>query len=235
MCEITILMPVRNTPVKWFKKAIESIANQSLQNFELLVLDDNSDLKLRNQYQDICQKNIHRFIFNSFLEHNSLACALNRGLKFVKTKYVARFDSDDIAKKDWLKSQLDIIKMSHAKIVGCQMDIWDENFETKLKTTNHPEIVDSKTAKTINSFWFVNHPGMMYETNYVKMLGGYPEVPNGLAEDYPLWISALRNGEVIVNNPKSLICYRSYTGSHSNKNAQKEVNLKWMQKHKDLL
>jgi len=234
MCEITILMPVRNTPVKWFKKAIESIANQSLQAFELIVIDDNSDIKLRTMYMEILEKNIRKFVFHSLIVHNSLACALNNGLKFVKTKYIARMDSDDVAKKDWLEKQFQVIKTSHAKIVGCQMTVYDTNFNKKLKTTKHPEFIDKQEAKK-NGFWFLNHPGVFYETEYIRNLGGYPEVPNGLAEDYPLWIKALLNGEIIINNPVSLMCYRSYEGSHSNKNSQKEVNLKWMQKHKNLL
>ncbi len=42
MPKISVVMPVYNTNEIWFREAVESILNQSYQDFELIIADDGS-------------------------------------------------------------------------------------------------------------------------------------------------------------------------------------------------
>ena len=77
MPEITVLMPVRNGE-KYIKNAIDSVLNQTLTDFEFLIIDDGSTDRTVKIIQDYADERIHlvkrkhQFIQN-----------LNEGLQFV--------------------------------------------------------------------------------------------------------------------------------------------------------
>ena len=53
MPEITVLMPVRNGE-KYIKNAIDSVLNQTLTDFEFLIIDDCSTVKNFRDGRKVC-------------------------------------------------------------------------------------------------------------------------------------------------------------------------------------
>ena len=90
MPEITVLMPVRNGE-QYIKEAIDSVLNQTLTDFEFLIIDDGSTDRTVEIIQGYTDKRIrlirkeHQFIQN-----------LNEGLELASGSYIARMDADDI-------------------------------------------------------------------------------------------------------------------------------------------
>ena len=64
MPEITVLMPVRNGE-KYIKNAIDSVLNQTLTDFEFLIIDDGSTDRTVKIIQDYADERIH-LVINSF-------------------------------------------------------------------------------------------------------------------------------------------------------------------------
>ena len=58
MPEITVLMPVRNGE-KYIKNAIDSVLNQTLTDFEFLIIDDGSTDRTVKIIQDYADERIH--------------------------------------------------------------------------------------------------------------------------------------------------------------------------------
>lgn len=89
MPEITVLMPVRNGE-QYIKEAIDSVLNQTLTDFEFLIIDDGSTDRTVEIIQGYTDKRIrlirkeHQFIQN-----------LNEGLELASGSYIARMDADD--------------------------------------------------------------------------------------------------------------------------------------------
>src|SRR5579862_87429 len=100
--KVTVLMPCYNA-AGYIAHAIESVLQQTMKDFELLIINDGST---DNTVEIIQFFNDDRIVL---LDQNRLgiAAALNRGLIFARAGYIARFDADDICAPDRLQKQYD--------------------------------------------------------------------------------------------------------------------------------
>ena len=97
---ITIILPYKNSQV-FFEECLNSILKQSYKNFELILVNDNSNdasesiaIKYRNIDNRIS-------LFNNNGE--GIIDALTTGSIHAKGKFITRMDSDDIMRNDKLK------------------------------------------------------------------------------------------------------------------------------------
>lgn len=98
--------------VKRLSRAIESVLNQSYENFDLLVVDDCSPNieNIRIEIKNI--QNKYNFDRISLIVHDRNmggAAARNTGIRFCETPFIAFLDSDDEWTNDKLELQLKII------------------------------------------------------------------------------------------------------------------------------
>ena len=99
---VTVVMPSYNHS-KYVVDAIESVRQQTLQNWRLLILDDgstDSSMDILNQHAR--QVDDHRIEIIQQTNAGSHA-TLNRGLSMASTKYVAVLNSDDRYARDRLE------------------------------------------------------------------------------------------------------------------------------------
>jgi glycosyltransferase involved in cell wall biosynthesis len=102
---VSVLMAIYNTPFELAKRAIDSVLNQDLQNFELLVLDDGSNLALGEKLLQYCQLHENKLTYIR-IKNNGQSQAINRGVHFSRGQYIAIIDADDEYKHNHLSSCL---------------------------------------------------------------------------------------------------------------------------------
>ena len=103
---ISVIMPVYNCE-KYIAMSIESILNQTINDFELLIIDDASTdqtLAIITSYEDTRIKIISKPVNSGYTE------SLNIGLKIAKGKYIARMDGDDISFTRRFEKQLSFLE-----------------------------------------------------------------------------------------------------------------------------
>ena len=99
---VTVLLPVYNGE-RYLREAVESILTQTLESFELLIVDDGSTdgtAAICRSFTD-ARVRVHRYEENA-----GVIFALNAGIDLITTKYVARMDADDISLPDRLARQV---------------------------------------------------------------------------------------------------------------------------------
>jgi glycosyltransferase involved in cell wall biosynthesis len=202
---VSIIMPVYNTPSSWLEQSIISCLNQTYQNFELLIIDnestDEKTIKCLYRFKNIDKiKMLHSPKQDG---KRGVSTSLNEGIKNSKGDYIARMDSDDWMHPDRLEKQIQYLENNKdIHIVGSQMKIIQQN-----TITSHPEIIDIDTIVKYNVGWFMNHPTVMFRKQLFDIVGLYAETPKNFPEDFELWTRCLAQGIKIRNMKDCLLNY----------------------------
>lgn len=216
--KISVVMPVYNG-AKYLKYSIESILNQTFEEFEFIIINDGSS----DSSKDIVSSyNDKRIIYIENSKNIGIIQSLNKGLDFASGDYIARMDSDDISTKDRFKIQYNIIEKNH-NIGLCGSFIrhfGDVFFPRKIK-------LPVNNDKIRAGFLFGNqlaHPTVMIRNSLLKEHNLFYDENHKTIEDYGLWVRLLPFTE-IVNIPKPLLKYRisnsSITSSIANEEQKK--------------
>ena len=148
--KISIILPNYNS-YQFISETLKSVINQSYKNWELILIDDNSNKNTReilNNY--IKEKNIKII----FLKKNmGTAFCRNYALRLSSSEYVAFIDSDDIWQIDKLEKQVALFKKNESiGLVYSNCYLFYENSKKK-------KIFKNKTLKTghVTDYLFKGH------------------------------------------------------------------------------
>lgn len=104
--DVSVIMSVHNGAL-YLADAIESILQQSVENFEFIIVNDGStdnSAEIIRSYGDRDKRIV--ILINE--KRMGLTGSLNRALAVAKGKFIARQDADDISVADRLESQLKV-------------------------------------------------------------------------------------------------------------------------------
>ncbi len=207
---ISVLMPVYNAQ-PYLAEAIESILNQSLSDFEFLILDDGStdrSLKILQRYaaQDPRIHLTHR-------ANGGYVSALNALLHQATGELIARMDADDMALPERFALQAAFLQ-AHPEVVclGGAQDWIDAAGRVLL---HHPEAEQDAEIQqlALSGQTPINHPSAMMRRAALLQVGGYDEALCP-AEDLDLWLKLGEIGQ-LANLRDTVLQYRQHSGSVS--------------------
>ena len=194
-------------PRNWeiFNLSIQSILNQTYQDFEIIICDDGSDAKTQEMLGNISSLDSRILVIHN--ESNcGLAYSLNKCLKIANGEYIARMDDDDISyckrfelETDFLNSHLDIAW------VGCNAELIDG--VGKVWGRRILEEYPTKESLLFNTPFM--HPTVMIRRDVLCKAGGYRVARSTRrAEDYDLWLRLYAMGYKGANLQEILFQYR---------------------------
>jgi len=206
-------MPVYNCEI-YLAESIESILNQTFNNFEFLIIDDGSSDRSLEIVRSFDDTRI-RLVCND--ENSGLTECLNIGLQMARGEYIARMDADDISLPQRLKKQIQYLNENpQSAAVGCFWETIDTDSKTK-DCTYLP--VREHTCSFMIFGWGeqpIGHPCSTYRTEVIRQLDGYrSEYP--VAEDADLWFRMISAGHKMTNIPEILFLYRTHGSQVSSK------------------
>jgi len=213
---ISVIIPTRNR-ARFLKKAVESVINQSYSNWELILVDDNSD----DETGQICERLTSRNNKVLYIRNSTTmggAKARNIGIKNAKGKYIAFLDDDDIWMPSKLEKQSDIfIKKNGLAACTCSY-IFHKPFSFK-KTIVPPEIITNEMLLGRNMAG--GSSMILCESSVLKGLGGFDEtLPSG--QDWDLWIKLSQKGKIFsIKEP--LVIYNNHFGERITLNYSKAI------------
>lgn len=214
--KVSVIMAVFNCE-KTVSAAIDSVLNQTYDNWELIICDDCSSdntLKIVNHYNNLYPDKI-KVIRNE--TNLKLPASLNKCLKYVTGTYVARMDGDDVSKPNRFEKQVKYLK-SHPTIdlVGSYMD----NFNGRkiIGVARVPENMDK------NNF-SINHATIMTYKYVYDVLNGYSLLKRAVrCEDLDLWFRFFANGFHAANIQESLYIVTDDENAKKRRNFAGRIN-----------
>ncbi len=180
--KISVIMAVYNAE-DTLSEAIDSILNQSYNNFEFIICDDASTDGSYKILEDYAKKD-QRIILIQNEVNSRLSFSLNHCLKYATGEYVARMDADDISTPDRFQKEIDFLKNNpDIDLVGTAMERFNE--EGAIDIVSKPEKLDKHYMKKGIPF---NHATIMtYKRVYDKLEGYTVSERTKRAQDFDLW------------------------------------------------
>lgn len=162
---LSVVMPVHNA-LPYLDAAIESILEQTLSDFEFVILDDGSTDGSAERLRHWAERDPRiRLVLND--SNAGPAESSNLVVQNSCCDLVARMDADDIAHRDRLRSQIDLIMADpDIGIVGTAYDTID---------SDGLPIRGPNSWRLFHPSWFVPFPhgSILFRRDVFDRLGGY--------------------------------------------------------------
>lgn len=216
--KISVIMSSYNR-TQYIKEAIESILNQTYQDFELIIIDDCS----KKETQDVIEKyaqNDERIIFLKNDRNIGQALTRNRGLEIAKGDYIAILDDDDISLPTRFEKQVEYMD-KNPDIILSGTDI--ETFGGNEISSSWVDLFDPEIISVLINFY---NPfcasTLIFRNDFIKEHNIKYDNSVCHVEDYDLYRQVLAAGGKISNLPQVLVKYRVHKQSVTqNKQSQK--------------
>lgn len=129
---VTVIMPTFNQE-KFLSRAINSLLKQTLDNWELIIVNDGSTDNTFHVVQDFLKDKRIKYLQN--VSNKGLGASINNALGIARGKYIAYLPSDDIYYKDHLQSLYETLKKNPSASLAYSSFIYHYN----RKGTKVPE------------------------------------------------------------------------------------------------
>lgn len=129
MPKLSIIVPVYNVE-KYIDKCIESLVNQTLQEIEIIIVNDGSQDRSEEKIENFVKKYPTKI---KYLEkkNGGLSSARNLGLNYATGEYIAFLDSDDYVEKNMYEEMYKLAKKENSDMVECDF-IWEWEYGKKV-------------------------------------------------------------------------------------------------------
>lgn len=210
---VSIIIPLYNKR-PYVKRAIQSVQQQTLNNWELIIVDDGST---DGSVNEIPQNDPRIRLFQQ--ENKGPGAARNAGLARAKGKYVAFLDADDEYLPTFLETGISFLedKTVNATLVFTDFYYYPGKKRYKVdeegkfsRVIDISEIIDLRLIKRLCSHWTC---ATIMKTDIVKKWGGFFDRYKCLyGEDGFLFIKLVFNEKIgIISEP--LVIYHTEASS----------------------
>ncbi len=181
---------------QWLKKSIQSILNQTYQDFELIVVDDHSIDKTPQVVKSFKDKRIKYFRQTKTfpIKSQGAAAARNIGLRKARGSLIAFNDDDDLWKKQKLAKQVKALEKADQKTGVVYSRIRRISDQGKKLIPTEKEIVKEGDVHRdlFLENWIVALPAALIKKECFQKAGGFDEdFPR--YQDWELWLRISKN------------------------------------------
>lgn len=201
-------MPCYNV-AEYCPQAISSILNQTLTEFELVLLDDGSTDNTPAILADFAARD-SRVKLVKHPQNKGIIASRNALLDQVNAEYIAWMDADDIAREDRLAKQVAFLESHHDyAAVSCEYEEFSES------TTQYSPRKDIELSREYLLFYnYVLNPGGMVRQQVVAQNSICFDSALSGASDFQFWVDVVKYGKIgVIHEP--LIQYRRHAQQES--------------------
>ncbi|MGB0845699.1 MAG: glycosyltransferase family 2 protein [Thiolinea sp.] len=188
--KVSIIIPAYNH-APWITQALESVANQTFQDWELIIIDDAST----DQTWEVVQQYLNadgglassRCTTLQHSQNQGAPATLNEGLSMAQGEYIAVLNSDDV----WSENRLSIL-YNHTQQTGCDfvataVRLWDK--DSRLKNASEPHWLEwysklkrdwDKNSDFLHTLllgnFLITTSNFFFRRTFYERLGGFAEL-----------------------------------------------------------
>ena len=209
----SILVPLYNTPEEYLRDMLDSVLNQTYDNWQLCLADGSDDAhayvgKVVAEYRSRSENLAKRIAYKKLDKNGGISYNTNQCLELAKGEYIAPFDHDDYLHPSVLYEYAKVINEQGADYLYCDETTFRES------NLNHFVTIHFKPDYAIDN---------LRANNYIchlscfdrKLLEGeelYRSEFDG-SQDHDMILRLTDKARKIVHVPKLLYYWRSHAGS----------------------
>lgn len=201
--KISIIIPMYNTPLNFFKELVDSLIDQTYTNWELCLADGSPE---KNQKLEKIYKKDERIKYKFIGENKGIAGNTNEALSLVTGDFVALLDHDDLLP---IFSLYEIVKCINEN-PDVEFIYTDEDKFEKLGGKRYDPYFKSDFAPdTLRANNFICHFSV-FKKELMDKLGGFRNEYDG-AQDYDILLRMSEETNNIIHIPKILYHWRVHS------------------------
>ncbi|MCQ2022958.1 glycosyltransferase, partial [Clostridium butyricum] len=147
--QISIIVPIYNTE-NYLKRCINSIINQNITNFEVILINDGSTDNSRKICEEYSKLYENIRLINQ--ENLGQAYARNLGITEAKGKYIGFVDSDDYIDKNMYSNLVNIAESNRCDIAVCSDEKVYDNSDVLQCSKYAQSIIEEDKEKIIKMY-----------------------------------------------------------------------------------
>jgi glycosyltransferase involved in cell wall biosynthesis len=197
MNKISVIVPCYNQG-QYLTETLDSVYNQTFQNWECIIVDDDSPDNTKAIAEDFCKKD-DRFVY-LHKTNGGLSSARNFGIKHSTGYYILPLDSDDKIHNTFLEKAFRILESnSDIKVVYSRVMAFGScKGEFKLPSYSLERLMGQNCIVCT---------ALYRKEDYDKTVGYNENMKYGF-EDWDFWLSMMENGGRVYQIPEFLFFYR---------------------------
>lgn len=205
---ISVIIPAYNAE-KTIRETLESVLNQTIQDFEIIVINDGSQDETLEIVKSIQDPRLKVFSYPNAKQ----AASRNRGFSHSTGEFIAFLDADDLWTSDKLEAQLKALQETPEAAVAYSWSHCIDETGKFLREASHSTSSGDVYAKLLLCDFLDNGSNPLIRRQALIEVGGFDEsLPP--AEDWDMWLRlAARYHFVAVPHPH--ILYRQSPASAS--------------------
>lgn len=224
--KVSIVVPVCNVE-RYLKECLDSVAKQTLQEIEIICVDDGStdnSLEILNEYKEKDQR-----VKVISKKNSGYGNTMNVGMDAATGMYIGIVESDDYVEPNMFERLYDTACKFDAEIVKSDHYI----FSTKEGKCNkkiqyicpeqyYGKVVNADTCEEIYDFAMMNWTGI-YRTDFIRNNNiRHNETPGASFQDNGFWFQVLSLAKSVVMINEAFYYYRQ-DNPNSSINSKKKV------------
>jgi len=220
--KVTVIIPCFNHG-KSIDRAVNSVLNQTFQNFEIIIINDGSNIEKTNTKLSNYAKPKTKVIQ---ISNQGPSVARNTGIQEARGEYILPLDADDTIENTYLEKAVKIL---------------DENNNVSIVCCNHRSILNYVLFKRVSyiSCDYKFPECLLFRSKYLftvasffrrsdwEKVGGFNENMIHGWEDFDFWLSIIELGDKVYHIPEILFNY------YGNRFSKSRDSLMTIENHKD--
>lgn len=211
MTTFSIIIPVYNVSA-YIERSLNSVFDQSFQDFEVIVIDDGSTDDTAEQINRFSNRGALRYMHQS---NAGPAAARNRGMKMATGQFIAFLDADDLWYPQKLETHLNLLQ--HSPRMGMSFNWFEVLYGSEASSSikpwfNPPTQQNLRWVDFLERNWTGTSSTVVVRAECLEGRCGFdPRFHTG--EDYHLWLEIAKADWEIGFIPEVLTVYRKRPSS----------------------
>jgi len=204
---ISVVIPTYNR-VELLKRSIDSVINQTIKPFEIIIVDDGS-----NDGTEVMVKKKYDSLKLIKQKNKGASAARNSGIKASSGEWICFLDSDDEWKNDKLEKQITFVANNSDYKFFHSNEVWIKNGKRINQKKKHKKYGGDIFKKCLD-MCRISPSSVLINKNIFEELGFFNE-NLVVCEDYELWLRICDQYKVFFIDEPLIIKYGGHQGQLS--------------------